>query len=219
MRITYALSLFITIFAISIGGFSENINAKPVHVAECLEENDPECEEASETSTNNNESTPVVIDDERTSGGSLFINIVKLVFALLFILALIYGLLAILRKRNRLFGQVKVMENLGGIPVGQNKSIQMIRVGSKVYMVGVGENVELLKEITDQELINEIFTNKENESQSTEFSIQSLLSKTKEQMSHKQTNSFKNMFQKELDELKQNRTKMKQMKQRKDHLE
>ncbi len=62
---------------------------------------------------------------------SLAISIVKTIVLLGLILFLIYFLLKLLNKKNRLFQQSKTLENLGGISLGQNKSIQVIRVGEK----------------------------------------------------------------------------------------
>src|SRR5690606_36947570 len=73
--------------------------------------------------------------------------------ALLFVLSLIYGIVLILRKRNRLLEQNDIIENFGGITVGPNKSIQLIRIGSHVYAVGVGDHVDLMLEITEPEVI------------------------------------------------------------------
>lgn len=81
---------------------------------------------------------------------SLAISIVKTIVLLGLILFLIYFLLKLLNKKNRLFQQSKTLENLGGISLGQNKSIQVIRVGEKMYLIGVGDNVELLQEVSDE---------------------------------------------------------------------
>src|SRR5690625_983644 len=93
---------------------------------------------------------------DRLKKDSMFFNVLKVFFALLFILLLIYLAIRFLNNRHLSTAQRKVMENLGGISLGQNKSVQVIRVGEKVYLLGVGENVELLKEISDQNLIDEL---------------------------------------------------------------
>lgn len=43
-----------------------------------------------------------------------------------------------------------MMQNLGGISVGSQKSVQLVKVGNSLYLVGVGEDVNMLKEITDE---------------------------------------------------------------------
>src|SRR5699024_11744787 len=61
------------------------------------------------------------------SSDLLGLNIVKMVFALLLILALIYTLLCFLKKR-RSYEKAGSLENIGGISVGQQKSVQIIRI-------------------------------------------------------------------------------------------
>nr|WP_246187679.1 flagellar biosynthetic protein FliO [Ornithinibacillus caprae] len=141
-------------------------------------------------------------------------------FALLLVLALIYFLLKFLNKRNKLFSRVKALENVGGINLGPSKSIQIIRVGSKLYLVGVGDNVELLQEITDPEMINEIISSHEEQSS---FSANNLWSTVLQKTNHtnratndKDKKEFKNMFSTELDKLKQNRNTLRNMNEQKD---
>src|SRR5699024_4190958 len=125
--------------------------------------------------------------------------------ALLLILALIYGMVKILGKRNNLFQQTKTLENLGGIAVGPNKSIKMIRVGDKFYLIGVGENIELIDEITDESVKNELVH--KSESQETEghlfTSILNRFQQRKNSQSNGQHNEFKNLFSDELNKLKE----------------
>ena len=39
------------------------------------------------------------------------------------------------------------MQNLGGVGVSQGKSVQLLQVGNSLFLVGVGEDITLLKEI------------------------------------------------------------------------
>ena len=48
------------------------------------------------------------------------------------------------------------MKNLGGISLGQQKSIQLVVVGESYYLIGVGEDIRLLKEITDPDEIEHL---------------------------------------------------------------
>lgn len=77
-------------------------------------------------------------------------DFVKMIFALLFVIVLIYGLVKLMNKRNRLLKPFQYVENIGGTSVGQNRSIQLIKVGKSVLVVGVGETIQLLKEIEDE---------------------------------------------------------------------
>ena len=78
-------------------------------------------------------------------------DFIKMFIALAFVLMLIYFLLKFVTKRNQLFQQGKSIVNLGGTSLGQNKSIQLIKVGNRVLVVGVGESISLLKEIEGEQ--------------------------------------------------------------------
>ncbi|MEN2464562.1 flagellar biosynthetic protein FliO [Ornithinibacillus sp. FSL M8-0202] len=160
------------------------------------------------------EESPVNLSPNQSissDNGSLVFDLVKMVFALFLILALIYFVLKFLNRRNKLFNQVKALENLGGIAVGPSKSIQIIRVGSKVYLVGVGENVQLLEEIEDEGMKEEILS---SYNQQSDFKPENLLSllQRKDKQTNENTNdtnaNFKNLFSNELEKLKENRKKL-----------
>ena len=82
-----------------------------------------------------------------------FWDIFRMIASLLFVGALLYFLLKFLNKKNQVYQKGHIISNLGGTSVGSNKSIQIVKIGSKLYIVGVGENVQLLSEITDPEEI------------------------------------------------------------------
>lgn len=44
----------------------------------------------------------------------------------------------------------RTLRSLGGLPLGPNKSIQIVEIGNSLYVVGVGENIQLLDKITDE---------------------------------------------------------------------
>ncbi|MBP1968089.1 flagellar protein FliO/FliZ [Virgibacillus natechei] len=210
--------------------FSVHVEAS-TNVLDCLNGNS-DCEELNEVpeepemdEVQDEESQVQNQDEDESVAGSegslpLF-ELVKMFFALLLVLALIYLLLKFLSKRNKLFNQVRSLENLGGISVGQNKSIQIVRIGSKVHLIGVGENVEMLHEITDEEIKSELLHRETNEE--SEFTTSKILSsflqpnsdRGKRTMNRK--NEFKNQFSIELEKLKQNRKNIiKQNKQKED---
>ncbi|GIO26163.1 flagellar biosynthetic protein FliO [Ornithinibacillus bavariensis] len=150
-------------------------------------------------------------DSEDTGTGELVFNLVKMVFALFLILVLIYILLKFLNKRNKLLNQVKALENLGGISVGPSKSIQIVRVGSKLFLVGVGEDVQLLEEIEDEQLKAEILNSYEQQSSMKPGNIitsfQQKLTK-QERPSKESSGDFQQLFSSELEKLKLNRKKL-----------
>lgn len=189
-------------FLVCFIGFGLHVSAETPNAKECIEGN-VDCDELE--SENSNE-TKTSEDDN----GSLVFDLIKMAFALLLVLALIYLLLKFLSKRNKIFSQVKALENVGGISVGQNKSIQIIRIANRMYVVGVGDNVELLHEITNENEREELLQlNQTNEFQAGSFVTSFFQQKKNDKGSTNQPkNDFKNLFATELDKIKDGRKKM-----------
>ncbi|GKU82483.1 flagellar biosynthetic protein FliO [Niallia sp. NCCP-28] len=88
--------------------------------------------------------------------GISFFDIVKMVFATVFVVALLYVLLKFINKRNHSYKSSQLIENLGGTSLGANRSIQIVKLGKRLLVVGVGENIHLIKEIEDEAEYKEI---------------------------------------------------------------
>lgn len=182
---------------------------------ECLEEEDSK--DIDEDKTDDDTTPPVLAGQNQT--GSLVFDIIKTVFALLLILALIYILIKFLGKRNKLFNQVKALENLGGISVGQNKSIQIVRIGEKVFIVGVGDNVELLQEIDDEDLIHDLLhSDVQGDFQVNDLVRSIFKQKTdkNDRLNEEPQQKFKSLFSNELEKLKENRLTIKNQQKKKE---
>lgn len=141
---------------------------------------------------------------------------IKMVFALLFVIFLLYGLLRFVNSRNRSFQHNQLIQNLGGAGVGQGKSIQLMQVGNTLYLVGIGEDITLLKEITDPEEIEKltkIYEDKLGNSKTVPY-ITELYNRLKENVSSKAKSnekkgpSFNETFQKRLQEIKKDRSEV-----------
>jgi flagellar protein FliO/FliZ len=86
-------------------------------------------------------------------------DVVRLIGATLLVISLIYGLLKFLYRRSQLLpGKKGVIEHLGGTSVGANRSVQLIKVGNRILVIGVGESIQLLCEIADEDEMKEILT-------------------------------------------------------------
>jgi flagellar protein FliO/FliZ len=81
---------------------------------------------------------------------------VKMVLALGFVIALIYFLLRFVNSRTKAIGDGKAIKSLGGVGVGSNRSVQLVKVGERIFVIGVGETVSLLKEISEPEEIEQM---------------------------------------------------------------
>lgn len=181
--------------------------AQPVNVFDCLE-NGEDCEDDEDESevvglNESNEETDLVGNDS-FKASSLFFNIIKMVVALFFVLALIYIILLVLRRRNKLLQNHDLLENLGGISLGQNKSLQLIRIGSHIYVVGVGDHVDLMLEITEREVL-ETLLNAESSNEEIPF-LKSLFTKEKTKVEDK--HDFMSQLDDELNKLQKNREKL-----------
>ena len=135
------------------GGFVDELFRDDVEKDEPMEEN-------SEVESNNSEDKSILGDKGPTNPIILFIQII---LTLAFIIGLIYVLLKFMNKKNKLFKHAATLENIGGIPLGTNKSIQIIRIGERFFVVGVGENVELLSEITDEKTLETLMKDQSTE--------------------------------------------------------
>jgi len=184
------------------------VHAEPMNVKDCLE-NDEDCLEEMEGPAETEESDSDLLTDMEESGpSSIVFNFIKMFFALLFVLALIYGILIILRRRKKLYQHSNLLENLGGIPLGPNKSIQIVRVGSSIYMIGVGENVEMLQEITDEQLKASLLEHKEEDTIPASNIIRSFLQPNQKNKNTDTVQSFSESLQKELNKIRRNRNNL-----------
>ncbi|HEX5565234.1 MAG TPA: flagellar biosynthetic protein FliO [Sporosarcina sp.] len=138
---------------------------------------------------------------------------VKTLLALLFVVGLLFALLKFINRKNRMFDQHRLMKNVGGLSLGQQKSIQLVVIGETYYLIGVGDEVRLLKEITDPDEIKALESYfDEDELQSTPGLANKLLTllplgKGDASDESEQPADFKKMFTSRLDELKAERKK------------
>lgn len=146
------------------------------------------------------------IGDASASSVSAF-DFVKMIGALLFVILLIYGFVKLMNRRNRLLKPFQYVENIGGTSVGQNRSVQLIKVGNSVLVVGVGETIQLLKEIEDEKEREAILSQYE-ESMSSKVEWTKLVNRRKDGEKKPQTMlpSFSKALKEQLNELKQSRS-------------
>ena len=84
-------------------------------------------------------------------------DVLRLIGATAFVLVLLYALLKWLSRRHSpAFGSKGLIENLGGTSVGANRSVQLIKVGNRLLVIGVGDSIQLLREISNEDEINEL---------------------------------------------------------------
>ncbi|MGW8956164.1 flagellar biosynthetic protein FliO [Paenibacillus sp. NPDC055715] len=144
-------------------------------------------------------------------------NIVWVLFVLIFIIVLIVYLIRFLSKRNQSWFSNRSVRILGGVGLGPNKSLQLVEVGSSVYLIGVGEDIRLVDKVSDPEEVEQILAALEQEASLQRGPIAPLFAKiadklrrnTAAQQQPEEETSFHEMFE----------SKLRQMSNRKDKLE
>jgi len=197
------------LFALGIVCFFQTM---PVH-AENLDQSVKDMYEQPESSKAEN----AVKDDSTTeekavssSGvGLSFSDFFRMIFAMLFVVALLYIVLRFISKKSKTYQQANFIENLGGTNLGNNRSVQIVKVGERVLLVGVGENIQLLTEIEDEEerrQLLEAYNQKyEQMMQPTDFVMKLKKKWTKSAVSGE---SFSSELKNQLEEMRQSRKQL-----------
>lgn len=88
-----------------------------------------------------------------TTDAGYFTNMVWVFFILILIIGAIVILIKYLGEKNKGWLLNRSVKTLGGVPLGQNKSLQLVEIGSSIYILGVGEEVSLIQKVDDPEEI------------------------------------------------------------------
>lgn len=173
-------------------------------------------EEPSETKVDEGEDIDVNETEETSSAAFTFTDFIRAVAATIFVIVLLLFLLKFINKKSRAYQNGSLIKNLGGTTLGSNKSIQIIKIGDRIYVVGVGENVQLLKEITEQEELNQILEEYNHSIEQSLVSsdiISTLLQRKKENKND--DSSFTEQFKRQIEDLKHNRKQLREELQKK----
>ncbi|WP_249365283.1 flagellar biosynthetic protein FliO [Cytobacillus citreus] len=139
-------------------------------------------------------------------------DIIKMVFATIFVVALLYFLLKLINKKSKTYKSSQLVENLGGTSLGTNRSVQLIKVGNRILVVGVGENIQLLKEIEDKEeygqLIKEYNEKTEQLIQPSDIVTKVLQRRKNVQQDDRKGNHFQSLLKQQLDDISKDRKKL-----------
>lgn len=87
--------------------------------------------------------------DIRSDTTGYYLQLFYVFIVLAIIVAAIVFLIRFLGRKNQSWMQGRSIRTLGAVGIGPNKSIQLIEVGSSIYLVGVGEDISLMDKITD----------------------------------------------------------------------
>lgn len=145
-------------------------------------------------------------------GPSLIGLTAQLVLALGVVLLLIYGLMKFVNKRAKSFSSHQTVQSVGGVGIGTNRSVQLVRVGDRLLVLGVGDSVSLLKEIEDPAEIEAMLQKEEHQDFiKPKAAIESWLSKRKKKenpYAPAEKHHFQSLLTKEMDGVKQSQDKV-----------
>ncbi|MCG7312209.1 flagellar biosynthetic protein FliO [Priestia flexa] len=138
------------VFILAIAGsllFQNSISVQAAEtsdsVKECIE-NPSACEK---------ELDPNAVGDSDTNQGATISagEVVKMLVAFAFVIGLLLIVLKFVKSKGNVLKQNQLVENLGGTNLGNSKSVQVVKVGEQLFVVGVGENIELLSEVVGED--------------------------------------------------------------------
>ncbi|SFA73922.1 MULTISPECIES: flagellar biosynthetic protein FliO [unclassified Bacillus (in: firmicutes)] len=202
------LAALLIIFALL--GQSNTAQAEQLNnsVKDCFEHPDKCKEKNSITQKETSKS-----DEAKTSQvGVTFWDFLRMIVATIFVIGLLYFLLKFINKKSRNFKTSQLVENLGGTSLGANRSVQVVKAGNQILIVGVGESIQLLKEINDpkeyQKFIDE-YNNKMDQLIQPSDIVTKLIERTKNIQSTKnEGTSFSAVFKNQLDDFTKGRKKL-----------
>ncbi|MFD4815222.1 flagellar biosynthetic protein FliO [Peribacillus butanolivorans] len=134
----------------------------------------------------------------------------RMIFATIFVVGLLYIILKFINKKSKSYQKANSVENLGGTSLGANRSVQLVKVGGRILVVGVGENIQLLKEIDNPEEYEHLMKDY-NEKMDQMIQPGEFATKLKKKWLKKreiETNSFSSEFKNQLDQMSDSRKKL-----------
>ncbi|MGE6378073.1 flagellar biosynthetic protein FliO [Peribacillus muralis] len=134
----------------------------------------------------------------------------RMIFATIFVVALLYVLLKFINKKNKSYQKANSVESLGGTSLGANRSVQLVKVGGRILVIGVGENIQLLKEIDDPSEYEQLLKD-HNDKLDQMLQPSALAMKLKNKWlkkSESEPSSFSSEFKNQLDRMSVSRKKL-----------
>lgn len=198
--------LFATIALLGVEkmAYAEQVNQS---VKECIENPDA-CKQSQPANDNNTNAS----NQKNADVGLTIWDFIKMIFATIFVIALLYFLLKFLNKKSRSFKSSQIIENIGGTSLGSNRSVQIIKVGHQLLVVGVGESIQLLKEIDDEEEYRRIlsdYNQKMEQLVQPSDIVTKVLQRAKSKKKNiNEENQFNKLLKKQLQDIKNERKKV-----------
>jgi len=202
------LLVLIALLGSDEGAYAEQLDS----VKDCLKDKS-KCSEEQLEEQEGKENTTADEQDKAPSVGLTFWDFLKMIFATIFVIALLYALLKFINKRSRSFSSHQLIQNIGGTALGTNRSIQIVKVGKHVLVVGVGEDIKLLKEIDDEDEARQMieeYNNRMDQLVQPSDIVTKLVERTKNRKQKKplEEGSFAKVLKGQLEEISKGRKKL-----------
>ncbi|MGG1399045.1 flagellar biosynthetic protein FliO [Bacillus salipaludis] len=107
--------------------------------------------------------TPQAIKAEDNGSPSLFPLFIKFVVSFILVIGLLVVLLRFLSKRSSIMQSSGPVLPLGSQVLGNNRSLQVVLIGQTIYILGVGENITLVRSISQGEEFQQLLKSFENQ--------------------------------------------------------
>lgn len=190
----------VAILFMMVVGIPASVAAEEPNVMDWLKEEQPEPDgetvEIVEPETNEGLN--------ETNAKSPMLLIGQLIFYTLLIIIMIYALIKFLASRQKKLNPNQAIQLIGGAALGNNKSLQLVKVAGKVYLLGVADQITLIKEFASED---EIGIPDGTQGKSTLFA-NSLLGLTKKQSVPQPKGRFEQLFTQSLDKQKEKQSQL-----------
>ncbi|MFD1990909.1 FliO/MopB family protein [Paenibacillus nicotianae] len=152
--------------------------------------------------------------------GDYFLSIVWVIIVLAVIIALIIVLLKFLGRKSQTWLSRRAIRTIGGVAMGPNKSLQVIEIGSSIYLIGVGDDITLVDKISDPEEAMLIINSFQTEAVEQKNILSPLISKISERFRPKsdvheeelgETEAFQEVFESKLRQIPNRKQKMEEL--------
>lgn len=159
-------------------------------------------------------------DTEPLGSNNTLLNLLNVIIVLAVIVVLIVLLIRFLGRRNQSLMSGRSIRTLGAMGLGPNKSVQIIELGSSLYMIGVGENISILDKVTDPDEVALIINAFEDQSSSQNNFLAPLISKIRgklrgevpsQEIDLSETSSFYETLQSKLAQAPERKEKMEEL--------
>lgn len=205
--------LFVSIALLGLDkiAYAEQVNKSVKEWLEQPEDTKQEQKSDQDQTTTKNEDTTTAENGSVNVGLTIW-DFIKMIFATIFVVALLYFMLRFINKKSKNYKSSQLIENIGGTSLGGNRSVQLIKVGNQLLVVGVGESIQLLKEINNEEEYNQIIEEYNNKMeqlvQPSDFVTKVLQRAKMKKKNENEVNQFSSILKNELQNMKKTRKKL-----------